>query len=236
MRTYAISCRPCLLALGLICALRRRFRRRNGGGDDDDDDNNNESTDMTTGGSDSSGGRGSDRSSGGSDGEGRNKGVFCERRGGERDEEERLVVSKGGGTGLYHTIRMHTRTRKGGRHEKINTPVEMSLAGADREDHGRTRQDDPRLPRQRLNATWMRRYVPLRIHSLQDARLIPSHLRGPTGQAGQDALGRRPVTWPAMMMMKMEAAVAEILAPQLVPMQVVEQMARERRTQVEQGR
>jgi hypothetical protein len=48
-----------------------------------------------------------------------------------------LVVSKGGGTGLYHTIRMHTRRRKGVRHERMDTPVEMvPVAGADREDHG----------------------------------------------------------------------------------------------------
>lgn len=57
MRTYAISCRPCLLGLDLIRALRRRGRR-NGGGDDDDDDD--ELMDMTSDVSDSSGGRGSD--------------------------------------------------------------------------------------------------------------------------------------------------------------------------------
>jgi hypothetical protein len=55
MRTYAISCRPCLLVLDLICALRRRDRR-NGGGDDDDDDDDDELMDMA----ESSGGRGSD--------------------------------------------------------------------------------------------------------------------------------------------------------------------------------
>ena len=113
MRTYAINCRPRLLVLDLICAVRRRSRR-DGGGDDDD-----ESMDMT---SDSSGGRWSERGwEGGtlSDGEGRNKGVFGECRGEEHDDEERLVVSKGGSTGPYHTIRMHTRRRKGGRHGRM---------------------------------------------------------------------------------------------------------------------
>lgn len=69
------------------------------------------------------------------DGEGRNKGVFDGRRGGmgERDDDGRLAVSKGGG--LYHTIRMHARRRKGGRHERMDTPVAMMTAcGADRKD------------------------------------------------------------------------------------------------------
>jgi hypothetical protein len=137
-----------------------RRSRRIGGGDGDDDG---ASMDMTSSGSDSSGGRASDGGREGgslSDGEGRNKGVFGECRGGEGDDEERLVVSKSVKTGLYHTIRMHTGRRKEGRHEMIDTPVEMvPVAGADREDHACTRQDDRQsnflraLPRRRLGAT-----------------------------------------------------------------------------------
>lgn len=120
MRTYAISCRPCLLVLDLIRVLRRD---RRGGGGDDDEDFDEEEIDMTSGGSASlfSSGRGG--LDGGrenvslSDGEGRNNGVLdgCRGGSGERDDEERLVVSIGGSTGLYHAICMHTRRQKGGR-------------------------------------------------------------------------------------------------------------------------
>ena len=116
MRTYAITCRPCLLILDfdLIGALRRD--RRGGGGEDDE-----ELIDMTSGGSgslfrsaigESEGGREDETLP---DGEGRNKGVFdgCRAGIGERDDDERLMLSEGG-TGLYHTTRMHTRRRQGG--------------------------------------------------------------------------------------------------------------------------
>ncbi len=132
MRTYAISCLSCLLALDLICALRRRGRR--GGGDaDEDDDDDDELMDMTSGGWDSSGEE-SDRgreSGSHSDGEGRNKGGLDERRGGsgERDDEERLAVSNGESTGLYHTTCMHTRRRKGGWYERIDTPADQDALG-----------------------------------------------------------------------------------------------------------
>ncbi len=61
-----------------------------------------------------------------SDGEGRNKGGLNERRGGL---EERLVVSNGAGTELYHTARVHTCRRKGGWHERIDTPAGQGALG-----------------------------------------------------------------------------------------------------------
>jgi hypothetical protein len=198
MRTYAISCRPCLLSLDLIRALRRRDRR-DGGGDDDDD----EFMDITSGVSGSlfrSGGGGSDGGQEGetlSVGEGRNKGVFDERRGetGERDDDGRLVSE--GGT-LYHTTRMHTRRRKKGRHEGMDTPVAiMPAPGADREDQEGACQDDRQsnflqaLPHRRRGATWMELCFPLRIYFPQYPCPHPAHQRRSTGQ---DALGSRRVT------------------------------------------
>lgn len=179
MRTYAISCRPCLLilVLDLILGALRRDRRGGGGGGEEDVDE--ELIDITSGGSGSLFCSARGGSVGGQedvtlpDGEGRNNGVFdgCRAGTGERDDDERLVLSMGGSTGLYHTTRMHTRRRKGRRYERIDTPVTMVTAlGADQDN-----KEDLQsyfLRDWRLHHRTPRRVLS-RVRSPQDARPPP---------------------------------------------------------------
>src|SRR5260221_54080 len=121
-----LACWP----LDLICTLRRRGRHDGGGSSDvdEDDDGDDEFMDMASGGWDSSGEESDGGQEGGtlSNGEGRNKGGLNERRGGLG---ERLVVSNGAGTELYHTARVHTWRRKGRWHERIDTPAGQGALG-----------------------------------------------------------------------------------------------------------